>query len=264
MTSLTSLMGCIANIFQQLQALKSNHFEYAELPSFIQTLPKPCNVFRAGIVNSKISRFCQSATAVCNSARTRDQSSESIMFLYSLIEHSELLIEDIEAWHSCIPGHWKRQYHPEHREDPEKVSPDPWTTIFLAVTHSTQIIFYQQVLTCLGTIEDLDPGLHGWPLEAQPLEYRLRIESRIRYLINIICFTVKFNFRDIDSEVQSSIKFANNTLYWPMQVVMDCPLSTTAERRLCQNALQYIRPPTHNKMAHPIGRENALSNIPIT
>jgi hypothetical protein len=181
-------------------------------------------------------------------------------------------MEDIEAWHSSIPGHWKRQYHPEHRADPDVSPPDPWTTIFLAVSHATQVIFYLQVLKCLDTIEHLDSGSKCWPLEARPLEYRPMIASRIRYLINIICFTVKSNVGEIDahgqfspgSNAKSSAKFANNTLYWPMQVVVDCPLSTTAEKTLCRNAIHYIRTATGKKMVHLVGSENALPIIPIS
>jgi hypothetical protein len=39
------------------------------------------------------------------------------------------------------------------------------------------------------------------------------------------------------SKAKSSAKFANNTLYWPMKVVVDCPLSTSPEKTLCRNAL---------------------------
>lgn len=36
------------------------------------------------------------------------------------------------------------------------------------------------------------------------------------------------------SNANSSGKFANNTHYWPMKVIVDCPLSTTAERTLVE------------------------------
>lgn len=222
-------------------------------------------------MNSKIARFCQSATAVCSTALTRNTEQEPIVSIYSLIEQAELLMYDIEAWHSSIPGHWKQQYHPEHRADSNIPPPDPWTTIFLAVNHATQVIFYLQVLKCLHTVEHLDPEPKRWPLEARPSEYRQMIECRIRYLINIICFTVRSNVGEMDANEQfnpgsnamSGFKFANNTLYWPMQVVVDCPLSTTAQKMLCRNALHYIRPATGNRMVHPIGGENVLPVIPV-
>lgn len=179
------------------------------------------------------------------------------------------MIEEVKAWHSSIPGHWKRQYHPEHSADSDLIPPGPWTTILLDGTHSTQAIFYQQVLACIDTIEQLELWAQRWPLEALPLEYRQMIESRIRYLVKIICFIVRSNVGGMDSHgelksrsnAQPSAKFANNTLYWPMQVVVDCPVATAEERTLCQLALHYIRPPTENTRAHRIARKNALQRM---
>lgn len=61
------------------------------------------------------------------------------------------------------------------------------------------------------------------------------------------------------SNANSSGRFANNTLYWPMHVVVDCPLSTTAEITLIRNALHCLRPATGNEMmVHPVGRRMHL------
>jgi hypothetical protein len=66
------------------------------------------------------------------------------------------------------------------------------------------------------------------------------------------------------SNAKSSAKFANDTLYWSMQVVMDCPLSTSPEKTLCRNALLISAPATGNNMVHSVGKENALPIIPVS
>lgn len=121
------------------------------------------------------------------------------------------------------------------------------------------------MLKCIDTIELLDPAFKRWSLEVRHSEYRQLIEGRIRYLVNIICFTVRCNLGEMDSRGQFtplsddtlSAKFANNTLYWPMQVVLDCLLSTAAERILCHHALRYIRPTTENLSTYSMSRNGA-------
>ena len=163
----------------------------------------------------------------------------------ALFEKANELINELGNWQASIPPHWERQYNSEACGHDSSATPDPWTTTFLAVTHSAQILFYLQFLACCDELPIQAVWPHGSLSINNPLDLTESIKLRLRSLLDIVCFAVSFTIGFMDGDGQfipnQSSKFANwNTLLWPIWVVLVCPFATSNQATLCRCSLNHI------------------------
>ncbi|KAJ5113974.1 hypothetical protein N7456_002508 [Penicillium angulare] len=250
---------------QHIQAIGTNQFQYVKIPRYIEAMPNPDCVLRAGILNSMISQFCESASDAWSLPTHSSPGSESAKeaAFQTLLKRVPYLMKEIEIWNASIPPHWKRQYHLDSNilvPGSAPPSPDPWTITFLAITHSAQIVFYSHVLTCCDEVQIYDPEFSMSNFPGSMVEFCESIEDRIAILLETICYSVSstIGFLDLNGAFQPmpTAKFANsNTLLWPMWTVVTCPFASRDQITLCRSALGFIGQAMGHKLAFSLSTQ---------
>ncbi|KAJ5720643.1 uncharacterized protein N7483_008577 [Penicillium malachiteum] len=188
----------------QIQAIGTGRFQYAKLPEFIKAKPRPCNVFGAGILNSLISEYLQSSSVLLNTSAISDPildqtRSESIQ---SMLIWAFDLIHQIDTWENSIPPHWQKQYCKQNTPGVVSILADPWTTTFLAVTHSAQILFYQNVIALCDELTMREPAMGSFTDNHQHIKLRKTAADRIKAPLEVVCFAVTSSIGELDTDGQ--------------------------------------------------------------
>lgn len=249
-------------------------FQYAQLPQFMRTMPKPDNVFHAAIVNSKISEFCQSAANWCQSSMPTNLNSghDSREHLGRLLKLASHIFDEIDVWHASVPNHWKEQYNTRGGDRPSDRVQDPWTTAFLAVSHSTQMTFYLHALAVCDVLGPVNLTRHLEFLNRSPTDFVNVARGRISWLADVICLTVSATVgrlgTDGDFQPRQAASISTvNTLLWPMWAVANCPYATAAQRSLCGLSLRHTGTIMGHRLASMLGKSishhapNSLSTL---
>lgn len=196
------------------------------------------SVSYAVIVNSKVSEFCQSAANWCQSSMpdNLDPDHNSREHLGRLLKLASHIFDEIDVWQASIPNRWKEQYKCRRGDWPSHRVQDPWTTAFLAVSHSTQFTFYLHVLAVCDVLGPANLTRHLEFLNRDSTELVNVAQGRISWLADIICLTVSSTIGDLgdDGELQphQAASLQLPTLLWPMWTVVNCPYTTEAQRSL--------------------------------
>jgi hypothetical protein len=82
---------------QQIQAIGTNNFQYVRVPAFIEAMPNPDCVLRAGILNSMISQFCHSTSEMWDIPHqsSPDGGSTQQLALRNLLQRASCLMQEI-------------------------------------------------------------------------------------------------------------------------------------------------------------------------
>ncbi|KAJ5627239.1 hypothetical protein N7528_004666 [Penicillium herquei] len=164
------------------------------------------------------------------------------------------LINKIDIWENSIPPHWRKQYHNENIPGAVSTLADPWTTTFLAVTHSAQILFYQHVIALCDEMIMREPTMETH------IQLRKTAADRINAPLEVVCFAVASSIGELDTNGQfharPTAQFGNNnTLVWPMWLALTCPFSTPRQKALCQRGLDYIGNTLGHKLASSLHQQ---------
>lgn len=223
-------------------------------------MPNPDCVLRASILNSLVSQFCQSTTEIrdisVDSSLGAEERSGRQDCLEDLLGQASDLIEEVELWNASIPPHWQSQYQFQSIHSAQS-NTDPWTITFLAITHSTQTVFYLHVLACCREMQIFDPQYNLPKFPGGLVEFCEDISDQIKHLLGLICYTVSatIGYLDANNEFQPipTPRLANsNTLIWPMWAVVTCPLASCLQIQHCRRALHYIGQLMGHKLAYSL------------
>ncbi|KAL3493282.1 hypothetical protein BJX62DRAFT_223946 [Aspergillus germanicus] len=224
---------------QMVQAIASDQYRYALLPSSVREIQRPDSVSQAVKLLGLISEFCQSVQDIKKTSLWRfdDTPSQAHTPLSSLPREISWKLKhvfyEIDNWHACLPYHWKRQLQNM------KIGIDAWTTCFLALITSAHLAFYIQ---CLDNSRYLLSST-----EAGSTSLSLyNVEGRIREGIATICSAVRYTNGSLDGngslkplvELQGGIGY---NLLSPMELVTRCRFATPDQVLLCTQALHCLR-----------------------
>ncbi|KAL2793126.1 hypothetical protein BJX66DRAFT_352058 [Aspergillus keveii] len=218
---------------QMVQAIASDQYRYALLPSSVREIQRPDSVSQSVKLLGLISEFCQSVQDVKKTllGQLDTTPSRADTPLNGLLREISWKLKhvfyEIDNWHACLPYHWKRQLQNmkignalgTHGAGLALSGQDAWTTCFLAMIISAHLMFYIQ---CLDT------------------------QSRIREGITTICSAVRYTLGSLDCNgtfqplLGPSGGIGYNLLS-PMEMVARCRFASPAQMLLCTHALKCLR-----------------------
>lgn len=244
---------------QQSQAFGTNKFKYVKLPQLIEDIPKPDCVLGAGILNCRISHFCQLVSDMHDPSAysSNERNSRQEETLRKTLTLARYMIDEIDIWNASIPSHWKIQYQFESfdRAAASTDSPrDPWTLTFLASTQSAQLVFYAHVISCCEQSREQGKEFNMPNFSADLVAFERGVTDRAAHLLKTICYTIStaIGFLDTDGNFHPvpGLRFANNnSLIWPIWAVLTCPLACDDQTELCRRSLEFIGQNTGHKLA---------------
>lgn len=211
-------------------------------------MDKPDTVYLAGIITSRISKFCESthamrqSTLLCNSGTNEALEVQ----ISSLFDDAAGILHLIEYWNSSIPRHWKQQTmsstSPDHlmATSVSQSTHDRWTTCFLAVFYSSQIYWYLEIMNFIILSDQFNALVrtHLSDVLTSP-------SAHIHELIDRICYTVTRTLGSVGEKGEFNLlkesKLASGyTMTWPLWMVINCGFAAPSEAELCRKALMSI------------------------
>jgi hypothetical protein len=143
-----------------VQAISSDQYRYALLPSSVREIQRPDSVSQAVRLLGVISEFCESVQDVSKTLLAQLNTTPSGAhtplngLLRQILWKLKHVFYGIDNWHAYLPYHWKRQLQNmkignvigAHAGGLGLSGQDAWTTCFLALITSALLAFYIQCL----------------------------------------------------------------------------------------------------------------------